>query len=85
MTDMILTTGGINWTWYLHITIGDDAMVTIHRYDRLHNERDAGRHPKVDGHGCLIEDDDRIVQAVEIGDDTVYLVANPKYVFDYSV
>ena len=81
MKILTLSSGGINWTWYI-VGVLSDGQFTVLAYDRLHNERDA--HPDVNGIGSLIEAGrgDRRVIAVRIGDKT-YPVVNPDHVFSY--
>lgn len=77
---MILDSGGINWTWYIHCTLSN-GLVTIDRYYRMHNA-DNG-HPDAQGPGKLLENGrERIVTSIRIGN-TCYPVKNPRYVFSY--
>ena len=81
MKILTLSSGGINWTWYI-VGVLSDGQFTVLAYDRLHNERDA--HPAPDEVGSFIEskEGDRRVISVRIGDKT-YPVVNPDHVFSY--
>ncbi len=59
-----LSSGGINWTWYLECELHDDDTVTILRHYRLHNDRDAGHPASSSGRYAIGEDDAR--NAVEV-------------------
>lgn len=76
MTDLILSGGGINWTWYLQVRIEGDELKPLAEW-RLHNFDDhqgALAHPdKVDGSYRMIENtleqsrtEGRIVYAIEV-------------------
>lgn len=81
MKILTLSSGGINWTWYI-VGVLSDGQFTVLAYDRLHNERDA--HPAPDEVGSFIEskEGDRRVISVRIGE-KVYPVANPNNIFSY--
>jgi hypothetical protein len=85
-----LYAGGINSSWYIVAEIDDvklEATILVH--DRLHNERDAGLHPKTDGSGRIIESEDNKRNAVALtitrdGLERTYNIVNPKHVFAYG-
>lgn len=81
MKVLTLSSGGMNWTWYI-VGVLSDGQFTVLAYDRLHNERDV--HPEVNGTGELIEADriTRHVVSIRI-DGKLYPVANPRQVFSY--
>lgn len=68
--------GGINWTWYAHVTVNADGTATVEREYRLHDHRDAN-HPKPVGVYRILERRDesgslfapRIAYAVMLGGD----------------
>lgn len=91
MNELILVSGGINWTWYLHCTI-EGTTVTVLKEYRLHDfdeRQGAGQHPK-ETHGDyrVLEntlDESRVVgriaHSIRINDKT-YKLAKPCPRFD---
>ena len=77
---------GINWMWYLRVEHHNDQTVTILAHYRVH-KGDEG-HPKTFDEYSLIEDKDRIVQKVRIGQfGKGYIefdVRNKQHIFSYS-
>ena len=77
---MVISHGGINWTWYTWGALTTEGF-RIDGHGRRHNGRDS--HPVPDVNGALIEDADRTVTHVRIGT-MVLPVVNPRYVFGYD-
>jgi len=93
---MILSSGGINWTWYTQGVLVQNQKTGVTSFRilahwRLHNTdwiQGAGKHPNSDGSCNIVEDGNRTAVSIQISQSansrfTTYPVENPKYVFDY--
>lgn len=78
---MVISHGGINWTWYTWGALTTEGF-RIDGHGRRHNSRDS--HPVPDVNGTLIEDADRTVTHVRIGQEIRIPVVNPRHVFSYD-
>jgi hypothetical protein len=88
-TTYVISESGINWVWYWKVELNADETVTILKYFRLHNERDADEQVKWDDlaekHSFpkkdykVVESEGRIVTTLY-----GYKVTNPEYIFDYN-
>jgi len=80
---MVYHSLGINWIWYLDVTIGCDG-VTINRHYRIH-KYEGDKHPESVGEYDLIESKDgkRTIIAAKLNN-VICNVENPKYIFDYT-
>ena len=78
---MIAYDNGINWCHYMEYDLNDDDTITIRSMYRLHKYDDSV-HPKWVAPYTLIEGANRIVMSVRIGT-KIYIVSNPKTIFDY--
>lgn len=84
-----LTGGGINWAWYLDVTIvwpHGHPTVTITRHYRLHKDRHHP-HPDTVGTFCIMENTKRqacAVKAVILDREWILPIENIKHVFDYT-
>lgn len=88
-TEIILSGGGINWTWYAHVIILDDTFCEVTKEYRLHNFDDyqgANKHPKKEdilGYYRIKEnslDDSRIQGRIALGveiNDVLYRFKEP--------
>ncbi len=91
--EQIVNEGGINWCWFTEFVVNeDDNTVTIIRTYRLHKgeiwpERnvDAPSHPVYHSSGIWKELEDRTAVEYYVPDRGWMKIANPKYIFDYSV
>jgi hypothetical protein len=84
-----LNGGGINWCWYLDVTLNDATKTAeIHAHWRAHKFEQRGYHPDSTFAGYqLIEGVNRVVTGVTVhqkGSSSTYRISNPKYVFDYG-
>ena len=73
---------GMNWMWYLDVTLNDDLTATIHNHWRMHKYRD-DNHPKYDYGFSLMEDSKREVYGLKTNGKE-YVVTNPKHIFSYG-
>jgi hypothetical protein len=87
---MIVSTGGINWEWFIEYHIEGDK-VFIERHYRLHKSdewpekcRTAPAHPNYYGVDQLKENGDRILQEMFVPGKGWMEVANKKPIFDYK-
>jgi len=79
---MILSHGGINWTWYTQGEMTPEGF-RIDKHWRLHDSRDYPHPVPENCYAQLMESDGRIVTRIRIGD-TIHPVINPKHVFSYD-
>ena len=89
---MIVSTGGINWDWFIEYHIEDD-MVVIDRHYRLHKGefadwpekcKTAPSHPNYYGAQQLKEDKNRIVQEMFVPGVGWMEVKNKAHIFNYK-
>lgn len=71
---------GINWIWYCDYEIHPNGIEIKNHY-RIH--KGEGPHPEASLSYRMIEDSNRIVQAISIGSET-FPVVNPQHVFSYG-
>lgn len=79
---MIYHDNGINWTWYLEAdTNEDERTINIKRLWRLHNYS-CDNHPSSDEAFYIIEDKQRIVQAIRLNGAREYRLVNPISIYE---